>query len=623
MELSIKCITWNMGKSVKKILDWKTEIYEWAIISPDTDIIFITIQETSKEIGQNIFYEALKTKLPNYSIFHEGEGISNRLTGDFYVYGYLCVKSGINITKKPIPNDSKDNTINSMCIYKTGVCTKASIGFGIVIDETKLIFICSHLPVNTKDKLNASFGYNERIDAMKLIKTHIIDNVRESLDGVDYIFWGGDMNMRIQTDTNKTEQLEQILNSNIPEFVGFKEWDKTNIKKTCRYIEYNEKTDDYSQFIEKRNDISIESGYDPKRNPSYCDRFIYTGNLLNAKYYSWPQSLIYPKSIAYSDHSVVVFDTKIIKKLPLIVNFYWIRHGFSCANRLESKGLLINLARPLVTLDAALSDEGVNQAKQLNLQLLYPTSASKLIGLKFDAVICSNMRRAMETALYIFNGTEYKTLYVVPFISEDRDPRAKAINIDRENVPMGSKYLEPHYDTIKQNDKLTMNADFSILKKYEILTKKLDPNYDTFIKQIFPLIIGKIGQKQEYNIAVVSHNHFIKNHLNNNSLSTNNVVSIKNTEMWKEKVKVNLVSGKIIKYLNEPMMENCTGALCNIGLEKLYDGVNPPNEKTEIGRCKMYQNNVYKFISKGGGDNNDDEYYHKYIKYKNKYLNSK
>ncbi len=622
MDLSIKCITWNMGKSVKKITDWKTEIYEWTIIAPDTDIIFITIQETSHEIGQNIFYEALKIKLPNYSIFHEGEGISNRITGDFYVYGYLCVKTSVNIIKKPIINDSKDNTINSMCIYKTGVCTKASVGFGIIIDETKLIFVCSHLPVNTKDKIDASFGYQERIDAMKIIKTNIIDNVKKSLGGMDYIFWGGDMNMRIQTDINKTEQLEQILNSNIPELFGFKEWNKDNIKKTCRYIEYNEKHDNYGQFIEKRNNIQVESGYDPKRNPSYCDRFIYNGNLLDAKYYSWPQSLSYPKSIAYSDHSVVVFETKITHKLPLIANFYWIRHGFSCANRLESKGLIANLVRPMITLDAVLSDPGVNQAKQLNSHLLYPTPADKLSGLKFDAIICSNMRRAMETALYIFDKTEYKTLYVVPFISEDRDPRAKAINIDQENVPMGSKYLEPHFDSIKKKDVLTMDVDFSILKNYEILTKKLDPNYDMFIKNIFPLIIGKIGKKQEYNIAIVSHNHFIKNHLNNNTISKNNVVALKNTEMWKEKVKINIISEKVVKYVNEPIMEHCIGALCNIGLEKIYDGVNPPEEKTEIGRCKTYHSDLYKFIGNGGGIS-DDEYHNKYIKYKNKYLNIK
>ena len=311
LSISIKFITWNMGKSVKNINDWNEELKSWTIINSDSDILFITIQETTEEVGNKKFYDALKSKLPNYEIFHKGEGVSNVITGAFYVYGYLCVNKKINITKKPDLTNTQNHMIDTMCIYKSKICTKATIGFGIIINKVKLIFVGSHLPVNTKDVINGSYGYNERVDAMKKIKAEVIDNITKYMGLADYIFWGGDLNMRIQED--ETEQLEKILRET-PELKEFKEAEKKEniFIKTCRYKEL-EKIDDYPQFVQKRNE---KDGYDPKRNPSYCDRVIYKGlPLLNVKYYTWPKMTSdasdYPPSIAGSDHAVAILEAKI------------------------------------------------------------------------------------------------------------------------------------------------------------------------------------------------------------------------------------------------------------------------------------------------------------------------
>lgn len=293
-QLSVKIITWNMGSSITKITDWKTEIKRWQI-NNEHDIIFIGFQETTKNIGDD-FKHILSQELNDYTIFSEGEG--SLLAPTFYVYGYLCVKKvpTIIINKLPIENNVFDDSIDSTCIRKMGICTKPSLQFTIIVNNIKLIFICSHLPIITKN--DPSFGFQERKDAMKTI----INNVMKSNNNADMIFWCGDMNFRVNQD--KTEQLQYLLNNlpnELPELDGFKEH-KINFKHTCRLLEYDD-IQNYNDFIKNRP-------YDKKREPSYCDRVIFKGNKFEpSKYYNLPSVLTeYPLSIAYSDHEPVVLE---------------------------------------------------------------------------------------------------------------------------------------------------------------------------------------------------------------------------------------------------------------------------------------------------------------------------
>ena len=259
-------------------------------------------------------------ELNEYTIFSEGHG--SPLASDFYVYGFLCIKRTpvIIINKVPVENNASDKTIDTICITKKGICTKPSVEFGIVLNNIKLIFIGSHLPVVTKG--DPTFGYKERKDAMKIIYNNVIKNVSKAIGGVDMIFWAGDMNYRVDpivpgADPKESEQLDKILNNipnELPELAGFKEQSKT-FKHTCRLLEYDGKQN-YEEFVLKRKTaLNGENGpYDPRRVPSYCDRVIFKGNLfLPIKYYNLPQLLqTYPKSIAYSDHEPVML-TGIIK----------------------------------------------------------------------------------------------------------------------------------------------------------------------------------------------------------------------------------------------------------------------------------------------------------------------
>jgi len=132
------------------------------------------------------------------------------------VFGYLFVKKSIKVAR------SSGNTQNSVCIYKRmygiSACTKPSVGIGIIVakenKQHKLIFIGSHLPIDTKDK--ETLGNLDRIDAIKIINDDVILPITKELDGCDTVFWAGDMNFRMIDDV---DQLDQLFKNRLSEHV--------------------------------------------------------------------------------------------------------------------------------------------------------------------------------------------------------------------------------------------------------------------------------------------------------------------------------------------------------------------------------------------------------------------
>jgi Endonuclease/Exonuclease/phosphatase family 2 len=328
-DLSIRIISWNMGESVTHINNWYSELNDWSIIADDNarsyDIIFFTIQEASKKVGKAIG-NALRNMLTDYNIYFEGQGTWVP-TLHFHVFGYLCIHKDIDVTAEPVENNKKDKTIHSVCIMKNRTCSKSAVAFGVEANGKKLIFVGSHLPVNTKDKV--TYGYNLRIDAMKKIQKEVIENVENAIGGADNIFWTGDMNYRILEDGS--EQLQNALSEQTLQSYGYIEHNKDDVIETCRYREYSDKEmieaakthelDDetaltklHTNFVTDRLK-GTKGAYDDRRIPSYCDRVIYKGKINVEKYYSWPQppfDSTYPKGIAYSDHVPIVFEGTIV-----------------------------------------------------------------------------------------------------------------------------------------------------------------------------------------------------------------------------------------------------------------------------------------------------------------------
>ncbi|AYV77008.1 MAG: hypothetical protein Barrevirus7_15 [Barrevirus sp.] len=302
--ISVKLITWSVGKnSESKITDWLAELRQWTIISSTNDIIFITLQEVNKKFGSETFLNALKSKLNGYRIFYQGEGpaISSQ---DYYVFGYLCVKND-GKTSVNLVNMKSTKLVDSTCIYKNLICMYPTIGFGYEYDGRKLIFVASTLPMNPNDNDYGNLGYSARIDAMKKIDKEVIQDISKALQGLDTIFWLGNMNFRVQTDG--IEQLDDLLSSNLDIIKGFREANKNGLQKSCKYLEYNGLSN-YEQFVMIRQE---GKSFNKEVIPSYCDRIIYKGLFTPLLYYSYPKKgeiANYPKSIAFSTHEPVVLE---------------------------------------------------------------------------------------------------------------------------------------------------------------------------------------------------------------------------------------------------------------------------------------------------------------------------
>jgi broad specificity phosphatase PhoE len=368
----------------------------------------------------------------------------------------------------------------------------------------------------------------------------------------------------------------------------------------------------------------------------------------------------------------------------VVVNLYWIRHAYSCANILKQKGIIAKSLKSVVTIDPALTDMGVDQAQKLNMSFRYNILANEPeeveapsennwgkfgkagrekeaektkkqdyanyiyqhgenlkvpIIEKFDVVLSSNLRRAMETAMYAFSGItnpngELLSIYVVPHISEARNPLASSLNIDKENAPLLASELKKTYDVMKTDDtEFNTNVKFELIQELDP-NSKLTPDYEKFIKNVLPKVLDLLPPKEEYNIAIVSHSHFITQHI----LATDNQKKqIQNTEIWQETLNMSLRTVTVLdKYNNLPTKSCPDKIFCQI-----YEG-NIADPNAIDTRCKKIQDSsAYSFAfgkdkpsgtsiqakptasrsrfgkSKGGSDHD------KYVKYKLKYLELK
>jgi hypothetical protein len=304
--MNVKIVTWNMGKSSRKKLDWASELDKWTCLHPIGDVFFFTIQEATKNLGEVVILNILKNRLPDYEIAYKGRG-TDLIGLSYYVYGYLCVRRNLSAT---IINRQDD----VVCLYKKKFCTKSSLGFGLIVGAIKLIFVCSHLPIDLSDTYMSNYGYIERIDAMRTIKTDIITKLKDVMGEPTTVFWAGDLNFRVQIDG--VEQLEHLMNR---ELGDYNEAPK-DFLQTSKFVEYDPDKSGFRTFMRKRN--SPIHAYSLSRIPSYCDRIIYKGHFKPAHYYSWPpknqstqSAQHYPMSIAYSDHEPVILEGFVVSSV--------------------------------------------------------------------------------------------------------------------------------------------------------------------------------------------------------------------------------------------------------------------------------------------------------------------
>ena len=189
-----------------------------------------------------------------------------------------------------------------------------------------------------------------------------------------------------------------------------------------------------------------------------------------------------------------------------IINVYMIRHGFSETNQMQRKGI-IGWIQHLFKRDPSLVKEGVDNSVRKGKWLKRimkirkkekpVTSDFKFIDYStcntlpptFDMVLCSELLRAIETAVCMFDS---KKIYVIPYISEIQGyQNINPMSIKEQQSAISSKYPKANVDWKYRMDRSRPN-----FRKFK-----------TFLKNIVSKEIA--SRDKEYNIAVVSHSLYM------------------------------------------------------------------------------------------------------------------
>lgn len=304
MPLKITAISLNLGEAEFKENN-ATEVYKTYIHSlfnnediislhfqesPPRDPIHAAAKRTLKTEGYRIYTVANKSKVTVFKI--------QVAEPNFYQRLLVAVKPGSKL--KFLEN-------RTSCLGKALCkCCKGTVGMSFNYNKQKLIFMCSHLPVNPKQE---DLGLEMRNTAFNLS----IESVMEKLSRYDKdinVIWGGDLNYRILS--NKDQLSNSFKSGLIGRGYPFREGTslcKNNFgecisfKPTCKFLDESA-IEDKKKYLDCRKGNSINHCYDKSRNPSYCDRILYFGPKLTNKEYN---SFVYP----ISDHNGVIAKFKL------------------------------------------------------------------------------------------------------------------------------------------------------------------------------------------------------------------------------------------------------------------------------------------------------------------------
>lgn len=246
----------------------------------------------------------------------------------------------------------------------------------------------------------------------------------------------------------------------------------------------------------------------------------------------------------------------------------WIRHAYSCANHLAQNPLM----KPFLyfTPDAILTDTGVEQAKRLN-QVLKRKKAH------FDILVCSTLRRSLETALFAFDGVGPRIIYVVPYVNEEPIKWGGSLGFNRFNVPVGLEESQQYWEEMRHLFPNTV-VDFSLVNEENMGAL---PDYPRFATQVLPQLYAIVG-KPKFRVGIVSHSMFIMKHLEQNH-NFRMDRKIGNTGIVIERVQVTptgfthvaLPSGKRVQVISKGVQEgpaNADTTRCQAHSSVLFGG---------------------------------------------------
>jgi len=200
------------------------------------------------------------------------------------------------------------------------------------------------------------------------------------------------------------------------------------------------------------------------------------------------------------------------------IKIYWVRHGFSCANFLYAKFRLTHSISDKSTLapDAKLTNTTLKKICEMKND---NTSNYYRNILNSDFILCSELTRAIETAMMLF-GTFNKTIYIVPYVGEE----VNTSYLDKtDNIPSNNHIKSNNIQNIINYYNINKNicGSFNSNVSFEILNNLIDdnhtePDFNKFLTFVVPYLITKYKTTHSNNdmrnltLTIVSHHQFIK-----------------------------------------------------------------------------------------------------------------
>lgn len=198
------------------------------------------------------------------------------------------------------------------------------------------------------------------------------------------------------------------------------------------------------------------------------------------------------------------------------VNLIFIRHGFSCANKIKKFSKLP--FRHSFYQDPELTTIGIKRSIENGHKL-----KKKLKG-DIHLLASSSMIRSIETAYYMFNsGTEHKkSIYVLPYVCE------KGIMPDNFPLPIDRQSKELSFqNNLKINPKCTSQCIVDYRYVANNFIGRHTSSYRKFIEWMglnLPSLMKQANRegKDTLNIVVVTHSHFLNKYVHIKPTPLNN-----------------------------------------------------------------------------------------------------
>ncbi len=356
-----------------------------------------------------------------------------------------------------------------------------------------------------------------------------------------------------------------------------------------------------------------------------------------------------------------------MQQITLIIDH--IRHAYSCANTIKTLAekskltSVINIAkniastgliendRGIITPDSLISDLGVDQSKELGINLKERLA-------KADMILCSELKRTMETGLiayhevYKVNNKSLSKIHVIPFVGEteemgDNIPLEENKTFIKETLSNATDKLQAwisinnrtktkEFMSNKYPTNEYLDIDFEYWK--DIRKKKFDlnqmdniqkslPTYRSNNKDFYQYVVPHITKKlvsehtdfpseHVFYVTLFTHSGHITSHFGFNDQSKDGKLNMsknknknqyvdaltnkpRNTNIYTEKFVLNISDINNIKILSSEICEDS-------GYPQLT--LDQQNVKTNADKTKVTLDHVQKCIKDHGQSN-----YFKYL----------